>query len=297
MTKASVNLKPSYEAKPLAGKLAELAILAFTPIFAVLGILLLVRGRSASTPLASIEIITGSVAFGGSIILPIIMYWRLRKSKEHCFEFANSISDLIRHWAIVRISPLLYMAYCELFDGYYLELNPTSSDTLSFIIYKFLTPTQNVKKTPLFRTGKPDKQILPYRFLPFIRVPLKIKDFQKWAQQPERWKRTIAEDEELHELILTHSWNNSLLAKLSPSKRIISIHVAGYDTYFIHPLSKGQSIHGKSLGVSVIFYKIKMPSEKFETLQIFNKQLINIGKRILNRLAEGIETQQLEGKK
>ncbi|MDH5448355.1 MAG: hypothetical protein OEX01_05055 [Candidatus Bathyarchaeota archaeon] len=290
MTKTSVNLQPSYDTKSLAGKLARVIIYAFIPFFVVLGILVLVRGFSVSTALSSMEVLAGSICLGCSIILPITVHRRLRKSKEMCIEFVNSISDLIKHWAIVCIGPLAYQAYCELFDDFFLEVTPTTSNMLSFTIYKFLSPTQNVMKTPLWSTGKPDKKILPYRFLPFITVPQKTKDFQKWKQQPEKWKRTIAEDEELRELILTYSHITYLQERLSPSKGVFSIHVAGYDTYFVHPLYRGQSVHGKSVGASITFYTVKTPLEKFETPQKFNEQLINIGKKILNHIVQGIET-------
>jgi hypothetical protein len=234
---------------------------------------------------------TGSVSLGSSITIPLVLHRSLSKSKENCIEFVNSISDLIKHWSLV-LSPFVYMAYCELFDDYYLEIMPSRSDLLVVKLYKFLAQPQNVKKIPLFVTGKPDKRILPYKFRPYLKVPLKTKDFQKWKQQKEKWKRAIAEDEELCNQILTHSENTSLLSKISLSKGIVSLYVAGYDTYFMHPQLKGQSLHGKSLGVSIVYHKTKMSYETFETPQTFNKQLINIGKRILNHLVEGIDTQQ-----
>lgn len=286
LRKTKVNLKPNYEAQPLAGKLTRLVIYALTTFLAVFGVLLLVRELSVSTYLSLMFIMTGSVSLGSSIIIPLVLHRSLSRSKENCIEFVNSISDLIKHWSLV-LGPFVYMTYCELFDDYYLEIMPSKPDLLVVKLYKFLSPPQNVEKTLIWITGKPDKQILPYKFRQFVTVPLKIKDFQKWKQQPEKWKRLIAEDEELCNQILTHSENTSLLSKISLSKGIVSLYVAGYDTYFIHPQLKGQSLHGKSLGVSIAYHGMKMPSEKSKM-----KQLINIGKRILNHLAEGIETQQ-----
>lgn len=291
MRKTSVNLKPNYEAQPLAGKLVRLMIYALAAIILVTGIFFLVRLRPISEYRSSADIILYSVFLGTPIILLHLVRRSLSKSKENCIEFVNSISDLIKHWSLV-LSPFVYMAYCELFDDYYLEIMPSRSDLLVVKLYKFLAQPQNVKKIPLFVTGKPDKRILPYKFRPYLKVPLKTKDFQKWKQQKEKWKRAIAEDEELCNQILTHSENTSLLSKISLSKGIVSLYVAGYDTYFMHPQLKGQSLHGKSLGVSIVYHKTKMSYETFETPQTFNKQLINIGKRILNHLVEGIDTQQ-----
>jgi len=287
MAQGSVNSKPSYETQPIVGKLLSLAFLVYTPIFAVLGVYGLVRGLSASTPLSSMEILAGSVSLGGSILLPLAMRWKSKKSKENCVEFINSTSDLIKYWTLVYRDPLSYVAFCELSDSLYLELAAPSSDVFSLIIYRFLTPPQNVKKTPLWRTGKPDKRILPFKFLPYVKVPLKTEGLQKWKEHPDKWKRLIAEDEELCELIVKYSGEASLLSTFSPSKGIRLIYVAGYDTNFIHPLSKGYSLRGKSLGVGIIFQKKKMVTEKFETPPILNKQLINVGVRILKHLAAG----------
>jgi hypothetical protein len=291
MMKTGFILQPSYEAKSLAGKLARVLLFAFIPFFVVLGALMLVRGFQASTALFPMEILVGCICLGCSVLLPILVNLRLRRSREMCIGFVNSISDIVKHWALICIGPLVYQAYCELYDGYFLEVTPTSSSNmLSFIIFKFLSPVSDVQKTALWSTVKPDKKILPYRFLPFVKVPQQAKDFEKWTQQQEKWKRTIAEDEELRELILTYSHSTYFQSRLSPSKGVISIDVAGYDTYFTHPLSKGRSLHGKSLGVRTIFYTIREPIQKFETPQIFNRQLVNIGKKILDHVSHGIET-------
>jgi hypothetical protein len=268
------QLRPSYEKRSHA---AELMLLAFGCFFGVAGAWLIVSRFSVS----SIDVIAGGILLGGSVMIPLIIRSNSTRTRDSCVRFVDSVSDLIGHWARSSHDPFGCSAYCELLDGNYLELNlrGRNLNVPYFTIYKFLAPPQIVKKAPLIRMGMPDKRILPG-----MKIPLEAADFQKWTQQPEKWKESVAGDEELRGLILTHSLRY-LLMKHRLMKGIMWIDAAGYDTYFKHPSLKGQFLHGKTLGVRLVYQESKKTFKESEISQPFNKQLVNISERILEHIA------------
>lgn len=297
MKKTSVELQPRYIAKSRAGTIATAVIMGFGIVFAVMGIFLLVRGSSSSTEMSQVEVLVGGfLLIVGAIGIPLILRSNWRKTVDNSVEFMNSISDSVRTWAVLRLGSQACQACCELLDGYYLELTLSARrlNAPSFTIYRFLSTTQTVPNKPLLDMGSPKKHILPMAF-----VPLDADGFQKWKVQKEKWKSMIAEDDELREQILANSLRHFMM-EYHKLLGIISIEAAGYEKYLMHPQLNGQYLHGKALGVSIIFYKSKPSATEtpagFETPQIANAQLVHIGKRILEHITEEMTPESFKQK-
>jgi len=271
-----VNVSPSYEIRPKIGRKETV----FLGIFFAIGILLLVTNIKEASPLMIIFI---SVLTAVPAVL-IAFSQRARWGRDGLIQFVNSISDVIKHWALERTAIGEYSASCELKDDYFLKFRQDVSyhagyNAVLLSVSRFTTRPEAVFKAPYVKVWN-ENYVMPF----LTTLPLRNEEIELWKNSSEKWRRLISEDEVIRSWMARHcDWKS---IRYAPTARgIYSIGMEACHGYKRNPSVRDGWLKGRWLTANFIF---RIPTNfDANQLRTFYVEMIDIGKRIIQHVAEG----------